>query len=377
MQKQNYIWLDLLRGFAALVVLLGHSSLLMLKPFAEVKQNINILYKIFVFVAGMGYQFVMVFFVLSGFFIVGSIHKSLKQGSFSFIEYYTSRLSRLWMVLIPALFLGFILDKIGSTYLALAPYYSNAIESAKNIPFNSELDIKTFLGNMFFLQSFSCKYFGSNVSLWSLSFEWWFYVIIPFLLLFIMRYNNKKNLLYFSFITLLIVVLIYNNINFLPLFMIWLIGGLCYFLNLKISNLQFKYLHLLIAILLFVVIMSVCRLQLISLQVCQILIGLSCAYLIIILTRIPIPKQKDMVGGIHFLSKISFTLYAVHFPVVVLVSSSLGFFNLYPDAISLSKYFSVIVFTILLAYVLWYIFERNTYLLKNSMVKTLNKIINQ
>lgn len=59
-----------------------------------------------------GYQAVMVFFVLSGYFISLSILKTIRKDMWCWIDYLIRRITRLWIVLIPALFLTFIIAKI-------------------------------------------------------------------------------------------------------------------------------------------------------------------------------------------------------------------------------------------------------------------------
>jgi peptidoglycan/LPS O-acetylase OafA/YrhL len=70
--------LDLMRFFFAFIVFLFHF-----------------------YVPLPGYQAVMVFFVLSGYFISATILKSLKENRWSWSEYFLKRVIRLWIVLLP------------------------------------------------------------------------------------------------------------------------------------------------------------------------------------------------------------------------------------------------------------------------------------
>ena len=79
--KRNYT-LDLIRGVSALLVMSGHLRAALFKDFAELGNNASSLEKGFYFITGLGHQAVMVFFVLSGFFVGGSVLKSKNNFNF-------------------------------------------------------------------------------------------------------------------------------------------------------------------------------------------------------------------------------------------------------------------------------------------------------
>ena len=64
------LWLDLLRGLSALVVCLGHLRNAILVDGSDLIHP-SITLKAFYFITGFGHQAVMVFFVLSGYFVGG------------------------------------------------------------------------------------------------------------------------------------------------------------------------------------------------------------------------------------------------------------------------------------------------------------------
>ncbi len=104
--------MDLFRGFAATMVLLHHAvgldwrKVYPVQPFHQIVQT----------VFGFGLQFVMVFFVLSGFVIASSVVPKIFLGKWSWRDYFISRLTRLWLVLIPALFLTYFVEKFAYPY---------------------------------------------------------------------------------------------------------------------------------------------------------------------------------------------------------------------------------------------------------------------
>ena len=110
--SQSSSALDYIRAFAAFLVMIGHLRALFFVPYAEVKHS-NVLIKFAYFLTGFGHQAVIVFFVLSGFFISSSIFRMYQQNRWSWKDYLAQRLVRLWIVLIPALVLTTIWDWSG------------------------------------------------------------------------------------------------------------------------------------------------------------------------------------------------------------------------------------------------------------------------
>src|SRR4030088_13412 len=102
----------MIRGVSALAVMLGHVRGLFFVyfPFLE---NKSLVVRLLYAVTGFGHQAVMIFFVLSGYFIGMSVLDSVAEHRWSWRVYLVSRLTRLQLVLFPALILGAIWDQIG------------------------------------------------------------------------------------------------------------------------------------------------------------------------------------------------------------------------------------------------------------------------
>lgn len=135
----------------------------------------------FYFVSGLGHQGVVIFFVLSGCLVGGSVVQAWQKGCFTWVNYTVTRLSRLWTVLIPALLWTYLLDNWGrlknpAAYLgALREYYHSGPSPLKPTSHGFE----TLLSNLFFLQGITAPTFGTNGPLWSLTNEFWYYVLFP------------------------------------------------------------------------------------------------------------------------------------------------------------------------------------------------------
>lgn len=147
------IYLDLLRLVAAFEVVLGHARKLVMPQLPGI-------------VSGHTGEAVAVFFVLSG-FVIAFVAEEKEH---SLRAYATARLSRLYSVCLIALVVGVACDLINARYgvvpLGSHPFYDPAYLT--NLPF-----VLTFTNELWF----SHRVFGSNEPYWSLGFEAAYYVI--------------------------------------------------------------------------------------------------------------------------------------------------------------------------------------------------------
>jgi peptidoglycan/LPS O-acetylase OafA/YrhL len=143
-------------------------------------------------VAGLGHQWVIVFFVMSGYLVGGSVLRSVNAGRWTWRSYVLARLTRLYIVLLPALLLGGVIDWIGMHMKGTGTVYSGQSGMhSLTVDVHSTLTPAAFIGNSLFLQTIaipgmrghSVPAFGSNGPLWSLSNEFWYYAAFPPLVL--------------------------------------------------------------------------------------------------------------------------------------------------------------------------------------------------
>jgi len=168
--------LDGVRALAALAVFAGHARSVLFVDHGELAAP-GLVEHGFYFATGLGHQAVLVFFVLSGLFIGRAVRARHASGTWSFQGHLVDRLSRLWIVVLPALALTLVADGLGQR-LAPALYDgshpSNALGAA-----SARLGLDTLLANAFFLQTIAAPTFGSNGALWSLANEFWYYLLFP------------------------------------------------------------------------------------------------------------------------------------------------------------------------------------------------------
>ncbi len=173
------IWLDLFRWMAAVAVVMGHVSHRLFIRLAEVPHDARS--PVFYLLGGLSAfsaPAVIIFFVLSGFLVGGgSLRRYRRSGRIDFGDYLLARLTRLWVVLLPALLLTFAINMLGASLLpGSQPGASDAIGIAGRQAFVNDNDPATFLCNMAFLQTAACRQYGHNGALWSLFNEFWYYI---------------------------------------------------------------------------------------------------------------------------------------------------------------------------------------------------------
>lgn len=326
--------LDMMRGLAAVVVLLSHLRHLFLVDYSMLSSNrrgpaLALVY----FLTALGHQAVIIFFVLSGFLIAGSVIKAALDGSWSWQLYLINRTSRLYVVLIPALFLGLSLDRIGialggSIY---SGHLHNHVIEFSVIHRSGWLDL---VGNALFLQDIWVRPFGSNAALWSLSYEFWYYLIFPFLALAIFaersatRWSNAgAAALIFVFvgkaITLYFVIWLTGAaINLLPQIPVdrgrlaCTLAGACFVFSLVVGR----------------VVKDAPAFE------ADLFLGLAASGLIYAILA---NRRRHECTGLYLraargLARFSYTLYLVHLPLLVLIAACLNESRWQPGVLSLA-----------------------------------------
>ncbi|MBK6801577.1 MAG: acyltransferase family protein [Novosphingobium sp.] len=145
-----FFWADVLRFVAAMLVVMEHSRDLLFLTLVEVS-NLSVPWKVFYFLTGFGNEAVIVFFVLSGFWITSAVSRRIERTDF-WRTYLIDRLSRLLIVLVPVLMLGAVLD-LTSIHL-LGSQYVDVTSGALTVqrPVIDSLGPGVLIGNLLFLQ---------------------------------------------------------------------------------------------------------------------------------------------------------------------------------------------------------------------------------
>ena len=173
-------FLDLSRWGASILVVLTHVRSLVLVDYEHVFVSHNVAIKALYFVTNFGHAAVIIFFVISGYLVGGRTLIKARLRGFSPIDYAIHRFVRIYIVLVPAIVLGFLLDWAGSRYFDDLGLYSHTGPfNISSLRFSAvdHLTAVTALGNLLQLQTITVPPLGSNGPLWSLASEWWYYVI--------------------------------------------------------------------------------------------------------------------------------------------------------------------------------------------------------
>lgn len=124
-ESANSAYFDFIRGLAAIAVLINHLKQYILVDYPDVSDKNTIVKIFYYYLSSYGHHAVIVFFVLSGLFVSKAALKDVaNDGNWSWGKFLVSRLTRLYLVLIPGLMLGFFIDRIGIHLFTSSGVYS-------------------------------------------------------------------------------------------------------------------------------------------------------------------------------------------------------------------------------------------------------------
>ena len=349
--------LNAMRGVAAVMVLMNHFRNTFFVTYQDV-ENQNIFTLLLYSFTGLGHEAVMVFFVLSGFLISNSILKVLNNWSWK--HYLINRLTRLSVVLIPALILGLIIDLTGLYFFDYSFFPHNMDE---------RINVEVFLGNLLYLQGFQVSVLGTNDPLWSLSYEFWYYLLFPAILLTITKTKGlwtRFSYLIFTFICFFIVG---KEVSFY--FLVWLMGFVVLiFPAIKIESKVLIASTKIGSVLLFIITLGVSRLNLISLPLIEdILVAISFSLLVYLTLHLQnvfnaTSNLKEWYrNSAEWLSGFSYTLYLIHFPILIFLFalfSKFGMEKAQPSVLSILSGIILCISISIVAYLFSLVTENKT-----------------
>lgn len=210
--EQNYkhsILIAVLRGLAAVQVAAAHLRAEFF-PGLTGMQDPTLWYKILAFSTGFSYHAVVIFFVLSGWLVGGSLlNKIDNRGSIT--NYLIDRVTRLWIVLIPALMLTLFIAAFAGIVDLQAPSFSP----------QNEYSVSNFAGNLLGFQDVAMLSFGGNFPLWSLANETWYYVLFP---LMAVSFYGRSAMTRLASVAVLLLLVATLPASILLYFSLWLAG---------------------------------------------------------------------------------------------------------------------------------------------------------
>ena len=357
--------MNLLRGIASLQVAAAH---LRAESYPGLRglEEPGVAYMALAFFTGFAHQAVMVFFMISGWLVGGSLLNKLGQPR-ALRSYAIDRATRLWTVLVPTLFM---MLGIGLVIGAITPEPAGFSDAG-------DFSAGAFLGNVLGVQTILVEKFGGNYPLWSLANETWYYIQFPLLVLIF----TGRGVLQQAACAVLLAL----TVAFLPYVMtlyfgIWLLGAA--FSRIRVES-SFASRMLLLAVA-------------IGVSVYYRILGanddivpesfvqdLICTLPVVILLAAlyqPINPQSVFLSRLRafgkWLSDFSFTLYVLHVPVIDLMQhigrTQFGREKLDPgSAADFAVYFGMLAILMGSAYLSYLVFERNTYRVRRVAKKLL------
>lgn len=353
--EKHYYWIDLIRFLAAFLVMAGHFRGAFFEEYSVLPgSQQNPLVFIFYFVTRLGYEAVVVFFVLSGFLVGGKAMERIRANSFKAKDYAIDRFARIMLPLISALLF----------YLPICLW------------FNGSINVVNWIGCLVGMQGVITGIpFGP---LWSLSYEMWFYVMMFGIAVLFVSKTQKK--IAFAVTVLLLSMMVFVKLDVYYLW-IWFTGAIVYFV--KTDGL--KHRKLIVVTCLALIGILIVSLQLMSgtrainvninmdldmyRKIMSIILGMVVALFIKIIIDF-VPKSKFSLSINRLGTKLaafSYTIYLTHYPVMRLLENlgapkceSINF-------VSVSLYVLWMATAIIVAYILYWFFERNTSKLKTYL----------
>ena len=203
------IVISVFRGMAAVQVVAAHVRAQSFPSLRSLDEP-TLWYQALAFATGFAHQAVVVFFLLSGWLVGGSLLNRLHCPG-ALANYAIDRVTRLWLVLIPAflfaLFVGAMTLEVDPTRAGFGP--------------DNEYSITAFVGNLVGVQDMAVPRFGGNFALWSLANETWYYVMFPLLVLCLAGSTPARRWSAGAAFVLLLALLSFPITMF---FLIWLLG---------------------------------------------------------------------------------------------------------------------------------------------------------
>ncbi|WP_263367651.1 acyltransferase family protein [Edaphobacter bradus] len=352
---------DLIRGLAALVVLFEHSRNLFFIDYHQITQHRGLLALPYL-LSGAGHQAVVVFFLLSGYFISGAVFRALDRNQWQWSDYLLRRFLRLWVVLVPALLLCLFWDKLGIRLGHAPALYSGAVQNHMIGDVRHLLAPHIFFGNLFFVQVVLTPVFGSDGALWSLAYEFWYYILFP---LGILALRRRTQRLYRVVCAVLFVATAwFVRGGILLSFPIWLAGALLYKLPApRLSAGAGYWLRIAAAAIYLPAFFGLAKIHTFpSLLNDYILAILTFGLLWLLLSANDCytpgsPGERAS----RNLARFSYTLYAVHTPLLVFLASLLiGDTRWTPSLRTVALFIGILLATVGYAYLLAYFTEFRT-----------------
>lgn len=347
--KVHYHWIDWLRFLAAFGVLTGHLRGVIWTEWGGLEASSRSPVAFVAFgLSRLGYEAVIVFFVISGFLVGGRMVERVLAGTFNLRSFVVDRCTRIYVPLVPALLFA------GAVALICG----------------ERLSVRDFALNLLGLQGVAAPVFAGVSPLWSLSYEIWFYVLAGAAAAMHIRRGAGAQ---WAFLAMAMSLGIFTKLSAGLLFC-WLLGAVAYPLS-RESRTKRRWL-LLIAVLATLLGVLFCQMTadsvswqrfdlpawLPALPVSSLILAVGISILVACLApmrpSIPLLSKVDWLGT--RLASFSYTLYLTHYPVLLLWGHYHPARTNRIDVASLAILSALLAVCLLIAWLMYWLFEVQT-----------------
>ncbi len=304
--KQNP-YFDWMRFLAAMAVLLNHTRNSLFVEYSQLEvTSKGFITAVWFALSRLGYEAVIVFFVLSGFLVGRPAVVRALSGKFEIKEYFLDRGVRILIPLFPAIILTAF-----SGFIIAHP-----------------MSLPQFLGVIFSLQGVLTAVPMNNGALWTLTYEVWFYILGGCIAFYIAACIPSRfpNLIPLALIVLAIGV--FSQLNALYV-LIWFSGAFAYIFRPRIINWKV----LVFGVFLIVIAIAIHQLSLPNtlientklgfeqgIVISEIILSLGVGLLISNLANLTSSESSKFVRWGRLLGGFSYSLYLIHLPLLYLQS---------------------------------------------------------
>jgi len=305
-----YAWMDATRCLLAVVVAFSHAWYLLIEDY-DGSRNPFIMAAYAA--AGFAHACVILFFVLSGYWITRSVIGRESRG-WNWTGYLIDRIARLSIVVVPALLIGGALDLWALATLDSPTYRGETGTYVMDYDITATMTPTVLLGNILFLQTIAVPIFGSNGPLWSVAFEFWYYLWFPALYL-----SFRRRRLSLMLATLFVGLL---SLSLWIGFLSWLCGA-----ALALAPRDGRFMRwverrpLAIAGAMFAAMLALIRM--IDFPAEDLLLAAAFALFLASLLRRAAQPARWVAPIARYGARASFSLYAIHFPMLTLATALL------------------------------------------------------